>query len=480
SLMDEEINTFSCTLKENKPLIDALYVLFESKTSVEDLDPVCHQLFEFYRSKENNLRKFALEFVPSLIWLYLHCLSLNDKKTCGGLEAFLLGVYNLEIVHSDGSPKIKMFRVPSIGQGSVYHEHINLSTMALSESTLSRYNKTSEMWSGGPCLHYEAINGQNRQAILTQLIQVYNNDIAQLSHHSHNALCISASRIAISGLPSRNVSAMDLQSWPVNNGPRPNHTKISNGQQPSLAISPALLVEILWGINFAMYNGCTTIAKQAVQDVHLRACYELLADVQLVTEAILNSERLGSGLTEDGLPMGISYSSHGFTKSAITNASFKAKKLPDDISVIADKPDADHARLSPIEEESKGGGKLVARIAKGKKEKERDKPRGRDAQKESDTSSNKSLVLNGDGVDGIIKNQQSKSVEAFELKQMNRSRHSGGTEDSMVTNGNSNAVLTHRQGDSRGSGEGQGAEVRSRPSSFIGAPVNPESYSTDL
>lgn len=47
-----------------------------------------------------------------------------------------------------------------------------------------------------------------------------------------------------------------------------------------------------------------------------------------VTEAILNSERLGSGLTEDGLPMGISYSSHGFTKSAITNASFKAKKLP--------------------------------------------------------------------------------------------------------------------------------------------------------
>lgn len=35
SLMDEEIHTFSCTLKENKPLIDALYVLFESKTSVE-------------------------------------------------------------------------------------------------------------------------------------------------------------------------------------------------------------------------------------------------------------------------------------------------------------------------------------------------------------------------------------------------------------------------------------------------------------
>ena len=46
----------------------------------QELDPVCHQLFEFYRSHEESLKRFALEFVPSLIGLYLRCLSLNDKK----------------------------------------------------------------------------------------------------------------------------------------------------------------------------------------------------------------------------------------------------------------------------------------------------------------------------------------------------------------------------------------------------------------
>ena len=41
---------------------------------------MCHQLFEFYRSREESLKRFALEFIPSLIGLYLRYLSLNDKK----------------------------------------------------------------------------------------------------------------------------------------------------------------------------------------------------------------------------------------------------------------------------------------------------------------------------------------------------------------------------------------------------------------
>ncbi|CAG5121046.1 unnamed protein product, partial [Candidula unifasciata] len=87
-----------------------------------ELDPVCHQLYEFYRSKEVKLKLFSLQFVATLVWLYLRCLSNGDKKSCGGVETFLLGVYNLEIVKSDGTPLVESFCIPSISKASVYHD----------------------------------------------------------------------------------------------------------------------------------------------------------------------------------------------------------------------------------------------------------------------------------------------------------------------------------------------------------------------
>ncbi|ESO95220.1 hypothetical protein LOTGIDRAFT_175211 [Lottia gigantea] len=94
-LADEEIHSYATVVRNNEELISSLYKLFESRPSVEYLDPVCHQLYEFYRSKESELHHFSLEFMPTLIWLYLMTLSVNDKKNCGGVEAFLLGIYNL-------------------------------------------------------------------------------------------------------------------------------------------------------------------------------------------------------------------------------------------------------------------------------------------------------------------------------------------------------------------------------------------------
>jgi len=50
------------------------YVLFQV------VDPVCHQLFDFYRSLNVELQRFTLELVPSLIWTYLQALANNDKS----------------------------------------------------------------------------------------------------------------------------------------------------------------------------------------------------------------------------------------------------------------------------------------------------------------------------------------------------------------------------------------------------------------
>lgn len=59
------------------------------------LEPVCHQLFEFYRSGEPQLQRFTLQFLPELLWSLLSVSAARDPHTSGCIEALLLGIYNL-------------------------------------------------------------------------------------------------------------------------------------------------------------------------------------------------------------------------------------------------------------------------------------------------------------------------------------------------------------------------------------------------
>jgi len=44
------------------------------------IDPVCHQLFDFYRSLNTELQRFTLELVPTLLWTYMSFSYISDKK----------------------------------------------------------------------------------------------------------------------------------------------------------------------------------------------------------------------------------------------------------------------------------------------------------------------------------------------------------------------------------------------------------------
>ena len=44
------------------------------------IEPICHQLFNFYKSGNSNLKRFTLELVPKLVWSYLVAVSRNEKK----------------------------------------------------------------------------------------------------------------------------------------------------------------------------------------------------------------------------------------------------------------------------------------------------------------------------------------------------------------------------------------------------------------
>lgn len=72
-----------------------MFVYLPSFLPLKLLEPVCHQLFELYRSSEDRLRRFTLQFLPELVWVYLRVTASRDRQSNGCIEALLLGIYNL-------------------------------------------------------------------------------------------------------------------------------------------------------------------------------------------------------------------------------------------------------------------------------------------------------------------------------------------------------------------------------------------------
>ncbi|XP_064799916.1 hyccin 2-like [Oncorhynchus masou masou] len=121
TLPETHISTYAGSLHLKKSLVPALYRVIQDSSS-ELLEPVCHQLFEMYRSSEDRLRRFTLQFLPELVWVYLRITASRDRQSNGCIEALLLGIYNLEIVDKDGNSKLLSFTIPSLSKPSVYHE----------------------------------------------------------------------------------------------------------------------------------------------------------------------------------------------------------------------------------------------------------------------------------------------------------------------------------------------------------------------
>ncbi|XP_073677617.1 hyccin-like [Garra rufa] len=94
TLPETAVSSYAASLKEKGSLVPALYKVIRENYS-DLLEPVCHQLFEFYRSGEPRLQRFTLQFLPELVWSYLSVTAGRDPHCSGCIEALLLGIYNL-------------------------------------------------------------------------------------------------------------------------------------------------------------------------------------------------------------------------------------------------------------------------------------------------------------------------------------------------------------------------------------------------
>ncbi|WAR09928.1 HYCCI-like protein [Mya arenaria] len=237
---------------------------------------------------------------------------------------------------------------------------------------------------------------------------------------------------------------------------------------PRISVSPALLIDMLTCLYFIMFNGQAGPGAQAVVDIHYRACYELLPDVLLVTNAIRNSLRENpSGQPDDG-PIGLSLalspasSNYTLSKTAITNASFRAKKLPDDIPVQPD----ESGKLPTISEDDTSSKTKTSKTKQAKKDKTGDRSKA----KESRTNSgmNNSIISISDQSSdnltvAVIKGQQRNSVDSIEMAGFIKTKEttSNKSRDS-IDGGSSPFIAKHVTASSAKTGSGMKTSISNK------------------
>ncbi|XP_053266410.1 hyccin isoform X1 [Podarcis raffonei] len=262
---EASIPSYAKNLKDKSSLVSSLYKVIQDPQS-ELLEPVCHQLFEFYRSGEELLLQFTLQFLPELIWCYLAVSASKDLQSSGCIEALLLGVYNLEIVDKEGHSRVLSFTIPSLSKPSIYHEPSSIGSMALTEGALSQHGLSRVVYSG-PHLQREMLTAQNRFEVLSFLLLRYNAALSYMPAVSLQSLCQICSRICVCGYPRQQVRKY-------------------KGINSRIPISSEFMVQMLTGIYYAFYNGEWDPARKAMDDILYRAQLELYPEPLLVANAI--------------------------------------------------------------------------------------------------------------------------------------------------------------------------------------------------
>uniref|UniRef100_A0A3Q2DBW3 Hyccin PI4KA lipid kinase complex subunit 2 n=1 Tax=Cyprinodon variegatus TaxID=28743 RepID=A0A3Q2DBW3_CYPVA len=305
SLPETRIPSYAGSLHLKKSLVPALYRVIQDPNN-ELLEPVCHQLFELYRSSEDRLRRFTLQFLPELVWVYLRVTASRDRQSNGCIEALLLGIYNLEIVDKDGNSKLLSFTIPSLSKPSVYHEPSSLGSMALTEGALCQHDLIRVVYSG---LHpqRETFTAQNRFEVLCFLMLCYNSAVVYMPLSSYQSVCRMSSRVCVCGFPRQQ---QKLWREPCNR----------------VLLDPEFMVQMLTAVYHAIYNGEWEMGQEALEDIVYRAQLELYSQPLLLGNAMKNSLPESAPETQRGrkvLQVEVTPTISRISISAITTASIR-------------------------------------------------------------------------------------------------------------------------------------------------------------
>ncbi|MEE6490074.1 hypothetical protein FKM82_015775 [Ascaphus truei] len=305
-LPETQLPAYAATLHRKKTLVSALYKVIQDPNN-ELLEPICHQLFELYRSSEIRLKRFTMQFLPELICVYLRLTASRDRQSNGCIEALLLGIYNLEIADKDGNNKVLSFTIPSLSKPSIYHEPSSIGSMALTEGALSQHDLIRVVYSD---LHpqRETFTAQNRFEVLSFLMLCYNSAIVFMPPSSYQSLCRMGSRLCVSGFPRQ-------------------HEKHWKGLCGRVVLDPSFMVQLLTSVYHAIYNGEWDLGQEVLDDIIYRAQLELYSQPLLVANAMKNSLPFDApDITQQGqkvLKVEVTPTVPRISRTAITTASIR-------------------------------------------------------------------------------------------------------------------------------------------------------------
>ncbi|KAG5897445.1 hypothetical protein JTB14_002706 [Gonioctena quinquepunctata] len=391
ALTESEIHTYSIEQEHNHEVMLALYaVLSEPQKFKSDnlIDGVCQQLLNFYRSGETHLKRFALQFIPVLAFLHL------SNKSYTAVQTLLVSLYNLEVIDSKGQPRTLSFRIPSIAQSSIFHDSSNLEPAFIAENSLRRWEEcNTKLVSWGPLPQVECLNAQNRQRVVTALIFLYNQQVCNVAEQGVEQTCRGISRLIMQGFNNN----MDSNRSSI-----ASDVSIQQGILPRIPVSSPLLIELLHTVYHAAVR-CGGIAVQVLHDVIHRASYETYTEVLLAANSVKNLLQNSPAVSAAPRPS----HSQSISKSMITNASFRTKKLPDDIPIQdPNQPSQSEAALDSITEEqedvekakTKGSSSALKHLPKipgiGKKHKAKNIPQQGDLELTGPKTDNRKYILN--------------------------------------------------------------------------------------
>nr|SVE76266.1 EOG090X02H3 [Daphnia longispina] len=437
-LKDAQNDVWSKALSCNTDMMEAIFSLIEDWKSNKDLfNILCIRLFGYYRESNLESKVFSLQFVPSLIYSYLSAIAQGERKDAGSMQTFLLAIYNLEAGGEAQSPKTHSFRVPNIAQPSIYHDTSAIASSSLTESALKRLDPTNRITvKFGPHPHLNSFNAENRLPAMAALLRIYSNYLSMYSKSTLSETCMAFRRLVAQG-----------------------YTRNSEGS-PRIPLSSTLLVEMLHLIySLTMEDeDLANAASQTLEAVQRRVEMELMAAPILVSAAMADSSHL-SIRGEHSSPQLLSTGANGGSaramwKSMITNASFRTKKLPDDITVaqVAEAAAAAAAaaatvnptsssqyqtspaiHLGAITEEndepsSGGGGKSSFRLSELVKKKSKPKPTRNKANNNGGVIQDGHHMVESNGVisSSTDRNSDSETKEEAELRR--RSSEFNGTQ----------------------------------------------------
>ncbi|XP_039254786.2 hyccin-like [Styela clava] len=277
-LAESSIPNYAKEISEKDDVLDALLHLFKvhpphtTKSMNNLIQPVCHQLFEFYRSGFDELKTFTINLFPSIIRSHIIVSSAFSDST--STDALLLSIYTLENLSQEKDIESPGLEIPQPGYSSIYHDAM---TGIFSEQMWSMQNPSRKFYQKPVLPNHTVIVPANRFQILTQIMSIYSSHIATLKKSSHKSLCEICKLLASSGYTWQNKY---IESY--------DETMQKSRRYP---MSVEFMLKILRCVYFAMYN-CQTEAFLATEAMQRRAKKELVPQVIFLCNAILNTAKL--------------------------------------------------------------------------------------------------------------------------------------------------------------------------------------------